>query len=243
MTVDDLMKAAFCRPRADRSPEYKAGVRALLSHRIDGIKLDCPRAAGTAQSDAFWSGVDEGRKIWSDVQAHHPQLAIAAATEFKYLLDVQPAGRLFNPGGTGDARASAGYAQASGLLAQAVSKSDDGSARPGTVLLSVVPIGDLVSNDGTDTPAEALDILQRVREFLLAQGFEVCDQHAGGAENGGTFKVRFSAPRQIDQIAELAEGKFGAVHDGVPVKVDGLPLCHAASCGQQFVAPTDRAAQ
>lgn len=121
--VDHLMKAAFCRPRADRSQEYKAGVRALLSNRINGVKLDCPHAAGTAQSDAFWSGADEGRKIWSDVQAHHPQLAIAAA-EFKYLLDVQPSGSLFNPGGTGDARASTGYALASGLLAEAVSQSN-----------------------------------------------------------------------------------------------------------------------
>jgi hypothetical protein len=51
--------------------------------------------------------------------------ALAAAAEFKYLLDVQVAGTLFNPGGKGDARSSAGYALAAELLDQAVSQSAD----------------------------------------------------------------------------------------------------------------------
>ncbi|WP_216673338.1 hypothetical protein [Paraburkholderia solitsugae] len=62
--VDDLMKKAFSPGRDPRSAEYKAGVRALLELRINGVKLPRPYATGTVQADAFYAGVGEGHDIW-----------------------------------------------------------------------------------------------------------------------------------------------------------------------------------
>lgn len=50
------------------------------------------------------------------------EAAIEAAEEFKLLLDVQPSGTLFNPGGEGDVLSSATYARASALLEMAIAQ-------------------------------------------------------------------------------------------------------------------------
>lgn len=63
MTVDELMKQAFELPRDPRSPEYKAGCRALLDFKINRIAIERPYQFGTAQSDAFFAGIDEGHAI------------------------------------------------------------------------------------------------------------------------------------------------------------------------------------
>lgn len=63
-TVDELMTEAFSVPRDPRSPEYKAGVRAALCLRIDGKRIVDPYPPGTAASDAFYSGTEEGHRIW-----------------------------------------------------------------------------------------------------------------------------------------------------------------------------------
>lgn len=62
--VDQLFKAAFDRPRDPCSPEYRAGVRAWLNLRANDMPYVCPFAPGSASSDAFYAGVDEGRCIW-----------------------------------------------------------------------------------------------------------------------------------------------------------------------------------
>lgn len=63
--VDDLMRAAFDRPRTPRSDAYKAGVRAELEFRLDrAASVKCPFPPGTAESDAFFSGLPEGRDIY-----------------------------------------------------------------------------------------------------------------------------------------------------------------------------------
>jgi hypothetical protein len=69
-TVDELMQEAFdpSRHRDPRSDEYKAGVRAALEYRINCKKISMPYQVGTAQADAFFSGLDEGHRIWSDLQ-------------------------------------------------------------------------------------------------------------------------------------------------------------------------------
>ena len=63
--VEDLMRAACDQPRTPRSEAYKLGVRELLNCRTQGIRLVCPYRIGTAEADAFYSGVDEGNAIWS----------------------------------------------------------------------------------------------------------------------------------------------------------------------------------
>jgi hypothetical protein len=62
--VDQLFNAAFNMPRDPRSAEYKAGVRAVLRYRAMGECIRCPHPMGTAQADAFYSGTDEGHRIW-----------------------------------------------------------------------------------------------------------------------------------------------------------------------------------
>ena len=59
-----LFNKAFDRPRDPRSPEYKAGVRASLVFRLRGVPIKCPHPVGTAAADAFFSGIDEGNRIW-----------------------------------------------------------------------------------------------------------------------------------------------------------------------------------
>lgn len=66
--VATFMNAAFA-PESTRSPRseaYKLGVRELLNSRTQGMRLVCPYKMGTAEADAFYSGVDEGNYIWRD---------------------------------------------------------------------------------------------------------------------------------------------------------------------------------
>lgn len=63
--VENLMHAAFDTARDPRSEAYKIGARELLKHRAMGTKFVCPYTLGTAEADAFFSGSDEGRMIWT----------------------------------------------------------------------------------------------------------------------------------------------------------------------------------
>lgn len=67
LLVDRLMAAAFNRPRDPRSDAYKLGVRELLKCKTMGVKFHCPYRMGTAEADAFYSGSDEGNRIWRDL--------------------------------------------------------------------------------------------------------------------------------------------------------------------------------
>ncbi len=67
-TVNELVKTAFDKPRDPRSDEYKAGVRASLSFRINGEHVSNPYRLGTPQADAFFSGVEEGHSIYRSLQ-------------------------------------------------------------------------------------------------------------------------------------------------------------------------------
>jgi hypothetical protein len=63
--VDDLMAKAFAPGREPRSGSYKAGVRALLqSQGMFGQVVANPFPRGSAEADAFWAGVEEGKAIW-----------------------------------------------------------------------------------------------------------------------------------------------------------------------------------
>lgn len=68
-TVDQLFDAAFNVPRDLRSDEYRAGARAALAFRIDGVRIPHPYAASTAQDDAYHAGIAEGHAIWRRAQA------------------------------------------------------------------------------------------------------------------------------------------------------------------------------
>lgn len=63
--IEDVMATRFSRGEA-RSPEYKAGVRAVLEHRALGRGVKNPFAAGTAQSDAWFAGLADGNALWRE---------------------------------------------------------------------------------------------------------------------------------------------------------------------------------
>ena len=62
-TAQELLDEAFAGPRDPRSDAYKAGCLAVLRYRLGEIeKADfyCPFRPGTAESDAWFAGCDEG---------------------------------------------------------------------------------------------------------------------------------------------------------------------------------------
>jgi len=67
-SVDELIAEAFGSPRDPRSDEYKAGVRAALEYRLNRRKLALPCPIGTAQADAWFSGLDEGHRIAAELR-------------------------------------------------------------------------------------------------------------------------------------------------------------------------------
>jgi hypothetical protein len=62
------MAEAFAPGREPHSAEYKAGVRAILDWRINGVPLAAPYELGTAQADAYVAGQEEGKAIWRSLR-------------------------------------------------------------------------------------------------------------------------------------------------------------------------------
>lgn len=64
LTAQAVFDRAFEPGREPRSDAYKQGVLACLRVRIDGGELvKNPYPAGTAESDAYYAGVAEGRAL------------------------------------------------------------------------------------------------------------------------------------------------------------------------------------
>jgi hypothetical protein len=64
LSVDNIMEAAFFNGRAPRSPEYKAGTRMALEHRVERKDIVPPYETGTAAADAFFAGIEEGKLLY-----------------------------------------------------------------------------------------------------------------------------------------------------------------------------------
>lgn len=63
-TVDELMAKAFYPGRPRRSEAYRLGVQAKLRRDLERLAIDCQYREGTAEFDAFFAGIDEGRAIF-----------------------------------------------------------------------------------------------------------------------------------------------------------------------------------
>lgn len=64
LTAQAVFDKAFQPWRAPRSEAYKQGVLDCLRVRIDGLQhVKCPYVEGSAESDAYFAGVDEGRAL------------------------------------------------------------------------------------------------------------------------------------------------------------------------------------
>lgn len=67
LTAQSVFEQAFKPLRAPRSEAYKQGVLATLRVRIDKQQwVPCPYVEGTAESDAFFAGVEEGCDLSPD---------------------------------------------------------------------------------------------------------------------------------------------------------------------------------
>jgi hypothetical protein len=63
---DELFTREFSGPRTARSGPYKVGVKDLIQYRAGEIKkMECPYIIGTVNADAYFGGVEEGRRIWA----------------------------------------------------------------------------------------------------------------------------------------------------------------------------------
>jgi hypothetical protein len=67
-TAKQLFDEAFAKPRDKRSSAYRAGVLAILEHRLreHGANTHCHFEEGTAEADAYFSGCDEGHRLASE---------------------------------------------------------------------------------------------------------------------------------------------------------------------------------
>lgn len=62
--AQQVFDEAFKPGRAPRSEAYKQGVLACLRVRLDGVQhTACPYKEGTAEHDAYFSGIIEGREL------------------------------------------------------------------------------------------------------------------------------------------------------------------------------------
>lgn len=64
LNAQQVFNDAFSLSRAPRSDAYKQGVLACLRVRLDGaVHVACPYKEGTAESDAYFAGIAEGREL------------------------------------------------------------------------------------------------------------------------------------------------------------------------------------
>ena len=61
--LTSMMAEAFFKARHPRSDEYRNGARDLLLLKLVEKPLKNPFTPGTAQADAWWAGVEEGKTI------------------------------------------------------------------------------------------------------------------------------------------------------------------------------------
>ncbi len=156
--------------------------------------------------------------------------AVKAANDFKYWLDIQTPGTVFHPSGA-DVRATEAYATAAKMLdaAEAALKRTQSSESPRQVLVLAVPVRDVVAEDGTDTPASALDVLAK---GAGVSGVKVVNEGANGAEDRSLLDLGGSGHCFAGKLLELLDDEVRIVHcdlRGKRANVQGDRRCAASS--------------
>ena len=59
-----IVDETFLARSTTHSPEYRDGCLAILQYFLACRPVRCPYAAGTAERDAFYGGVDVGKRIF-----------------------------------------------------------------------------------------------------------------------------------------------------------------------------------
>lgn len=66
--ADRLVEEAFPHDATPHSREFKEGAKALLKSLLAGRVILCPYFPVTAEHDAFYAGVEAGRKLYRTLE-------------------------------------------------------------------------------------------------------------------------------------------------------------------------------
>ena len=66
--AERVVEEAFPRHNTLRSEEYKAGARAILKYLLAGNPILCPFEPATAEHDAYYAGVDAGKRMYCHLE-------------------------------------------------------------------------------------------------------------------------------------------------------------------------------
>lgn len=66
-TVEQIVDEAL-QGETPHSAAYRSGMLAALRYRLQGVHIDIPYRPGTAEADAFFSGVDRGHFEWRTIR-------------------------------------------------------------------------------------------------------------------------------------------------------------------------------
>lgn len=66
--AERIVEAAFPRHGTPRSDVFKAGAASILKYMLAGRPVLCPHDTGTVEHDAFYAGVDAGKKIYAHTE-------------------------------------------------------------------------------------------------------------------------------------------------------------------------------
>jgi len=141
------------------------------------------------------------------------QQALAAAREFKYMLDIQQPGTLRYPGRKKiDPRDSACYKKAAADLAYLSLQEHDSSQSPTAVLEHLVPTSWPVADDGANAVACPVNVFSDVVITLANLGIKKISYDSDGGENGGFVVLGFCSLSSLEKIAQLAHSENNLGH-------------------------------
>ena len=66
--AERMVEEAFPRESTHRSQEFKDGAKAILKSLLAGRVVLCPFFPATAEHDAFYAGVQAGKKIYQALE-------------------------------------------------------------------------------------------------------------------------------------------------------------------------------
>lgn len=161
--------------------------------------------------------------------------AIAAAQEFKSLLDRLPANTPLFPGRPKRLRESASYAHACSLLQEAIPQGLQISDGIGDERWVVLPLPCVVSNQGADVPANQLELFASVTVTIAQLALQIVDECRGSGEDGRLLEIGTRLLRKVDLAGEKVEGERNAVHEDPLKEVVGRTLCHGEELVDQLL--------
>lgn len=66
--AERVVEEAFPQYGTPHSDEYKAGAKAILQYLLAGKRVLCPYNPATAEHDAYYAGVDAGKRMYCHLE-------------------------------------------------------------------------------------------------------------------------------------------------------------------------------